>query len=136
MGTVRWHNTDLTRGAGVARVKKDSLLLTLAQDLGVHVTPRISRISYAPTIGTGAAAVTRFINTSLLQLIDNTPVQKEDFSAYATRILGPENYKRFCVYNGYTDYIYADPQATLQDYDFDDNETGASNEVSSAIGCE
>jgi phytoene dehydrogenase-like protein len=126
IGTVRWHNTNITRGAGIVRVKKDRLLMSLADELGVPISPFKHHIKYAPA--TNFKGDSRQLLNSYLRALRKeiaTSISKsESFEDYAQRVLGDAEYQRFKILNGYTDYTRADPRATLDDYDFDDNMPG------------
>lgn len=114
-----FYGSEIVTGAGVGRKKKDKLLYNLVKeynlpthDFSVH--PKIIN--------------PYFENNQLREII--CYLQKEythyknkplTFKEYAKPILGEENYKKFIISLGYTDYENEDAFETLFHYGMEDN---------------
>lgn len=111
-GRVDWasfEGIEVTKGAGVVR-EKDKLLLELLDELKVTYTASKRKLGNLS------------IKSNVDKLTENLGgvIQGETFKEFAIRILGDNEYHKFKIGVGYTDYENYDVQVALKYYGFDD----------------
>jgi hypothetical protein len=117
-----FHGTTIVTGAGVGRKNKDTLLIELMKELGIHYSEYKSTINYSNLLN--PINIIEIINK--LKLLYNThpELHNKTFKDFFTRLLGMDLYKKFILSAGYTDYENADVYETLYNYSMDDNKGG------------
>lgn len=144
------NGVDIVQGAGVARQDKDTLLLNLADELGL--TDRVvvpANITYSSRFGMSHERVVRFIKDSVLTMTQAARTAADDpdrsnprekgkggrsrefqmyrsyttFWTFMNDVLGDDRAQLLSRLLGYTDYLDADFVDTLDDYGLEDNFT-------------
>jgi hypothetical protein len=115
---IRFDNIDVVAGAGIGRYNKDKLLYNLCKEFNVSIKEYTSKIFYT------------FNYINILDIIKKLEIisrnlTKEDrsglsFSQFAKKNLEKDEYKKFILSCGYTDFLKADIIDTIYDYGFDD----------------
>lgn len=113
-----FYNTEIVTGAGIGRKKKDKLLYQLVSHFNKDITeylvePKISHLM--PSFN---------IHKTMKCLRKEYPKFKNKqitFKEYAMEILGKDEYKKFILNSGYTDYENEDVYETLYHYGMEDN---------------
>jgi hypothetical protein len=113
-----FYGTEIVTGAGIGRKKKDKLLYNLLHSFKFDtpeytVNPQKSKLIQSVDIN-------QIMNLLRKKYNDFKDV-KLTFKQFATNILGIEEYKKFIISSGYSDYENEDAFETLYYYGMDDN---------------
>jgi hypothetical protein len=111
-----FYGTEIVTGAGVGRKKKDKLLIQLMEDL--HV--KYSEFEFDPIIASTVHNPLD-IKKTVNNLKKRTIFANETFEHFAKKELGEDEYKKFLITNGYTDYEHDDAFDVMENYGLEDN---------------
>lgn len=112
-GNEMFCGVEVVTGAGIGR-KRDKLLFQLVKELGFDAKEFTSTQHYSSLI---QPENTREIIKKLKDKLHGTHTFKE----FATKVLGPEEYKKFIITSGYSDFEKEDAYDTLYRYGLQDN---------------
>ncbi len=119
-GNDTFYGANIVTGAGIGRSKKDKLLLKLMKDFNFPINKFTSIPHYAKSVD----KIDINKKMKLLKRIykkNKNLYKKATFKAFASKILGKNEYKKFVVSSGYRDYEKEDIHETLYNYGMDDN---------------
>ena len=113
-----FYGTEIVTGAGIGRKHKDKLLYKLLQYFYIKTTQH--------TVNPDKSKIVNNINVNtilnrLRSEYNKFKGQHLTFKEFATRVIGQEDYKRFILSAGYTDYENEDAYETLYYYGMEDN---------------
>ena len=123
VGNDNFYGTEIVVGAGVGRKDTDKLLIKLLNELNIDFKPFKVLMNYSSLIENP-------INVKKCLLILRNHYNKLTnkpsltFKQFAKPFLGNENYNKFIVSAGYTDYEEEDAYEVLYHYQMDDNAPG------------
>ena len=114
-----FYGSEIVTGAGIGRKRKDKLLYNLIKEYNLpthdfQVDPKIINPSFE---NVNVKEIIRYLQKKYTPY-KNKPLT---FKEYAKPILGEENYKKFIISVGYTDYENEDAFETLFHYGMEDN---------------
>ena len=119
IGNELFYDSNIAIGAGVARKNKDKLLLNLVKNFNIKMNENLVNPKYSKTIKNPSN-----INSivQLLKDIYNEFPTKPNctFKDFGELILGVQNYEKFSITTGYSDYNNSDIYDTLYNYGIDD----------------
>jgi len=122
-GNAKFRGATVVCGAGVGRLEKDKLLLSLLETLGLRpqLLPCVTH-HYAKTINKVDIVAT--MNT--LRRMEGTKdlKQRKTFKKFALAHLGKKTYEEFVKSTGYTDFEQEDAHDVLYNYGMEDNADG------------
>lgn len=119
IGTEMFYGTPIEIGAGVGRFEKDVFLKKLLKDLGIKTYEFIAEILDKSKDPISVMTVIKQLRSEYKKSPKTTT-----FKEFAIQKLGKEDYQRFTVSAGYTDYEKEDLYETLYNYGMEDNESG------------
>ena len=113
-----FYGTEIVTGAGIGRKSKDKLLYKLLNNLGLNAPEYIVNPQYSKVME----------HIDIKKKMDKLKKEYKHykgktltFKQFATNILGENEYKKFLISAGYTDYENEDVFETLYYYGMDDN---------------
>ena len=118
-----FHSRLVNTGAGVGRMKKDTILKSLVQKIVPKIQPFSANVCHAAPDPVNTLEIIGTLKKKKKEILESrhTKTFKQFFlSHFAFPI-----YHGFCVSNGYTDFENADIVDTIDNYGFDDNISGA-----------
>ncbi len=123
IGNSKFRGTSVVCGAGVGRLEKDKLLLSLLQKLNLKpqlLPPVLHHFSKA------VKSVDIMETINKLQQIENEvdAGNRKTFKSFASAHLGRKAYREFVQATGYTDFEKQDAHDVLYNYGMDDNADG------------
>lgn len=113
--TAYFAGSHVPLGAGIGRWKKDKLLRKLLVDLNVPFTRFKSITNYK----FDAEPIDMY--ATLDKLGAAKEMRGRSFGEHVRKVLGPKDYNRFILTNGYTDDLKADATDAIRTYGHDDN---------------
>lgn len=123
IGNARFRGANVVCGAGVGRLEKDALLLSLLKKLKLpaQLLPRVSH-HFANTV----KKVDIVATIKKLQRIEREigPSKRSTFKSFAKAQLGSKEYNEFVQTTGYSDFEKEDAHDVLYNYGMDDNADG------------
>jgi hypothetical protein len=120
-GNVKFENVNVVIGAGIGRYKKDTLLLSLLNELGLTNNKFTVDKEYSPLINPIDILKT-IAKIKRSMYFKEHPHQT--FKEVGIRVLGEDTYRRFVESNGYTDFEESDVSDAVYNYGFEDNTGG------------
>jgi len=121
LGNYDFFGESVVKGAGIGRLKKDILLKSLLDKLGLdsHKFP-VSK-KYSPNMEKHIVDIDS-IHKLLCKKYKSNPSEwtLKTFKEFATKVLGKETYRNFVLSTGYQDYENEDIEETLYKYGIDD----------------
>ena len=120
LGNVDFHGVSVVNGAGVGRKEKDTLLISLLNELDVPFHEFKTGNQYASTIHPHCNVKKTFLFLRR-EYNKNKDRQHITFKKFALPLLGKEGYENFLICSAYTDYENEDAYDTLYNYGFEDN---------------
>jgi len=120
LGNFDFHGVSVVNGAGVGRKEKDTLLISLLNELDVPFHEFQKGQQFASTIHPKCNVKKTFL---FLRKEYNKDKERKHitFKNFALPLLGKEAYENFLICSAYTDYENEDAYDTLYDYGFEDN---------------
>lgn len=120
--TIEFDSMDVVAGAGIGRYKKDVLLYNLCKELGLEpsIYPK-GQVVYSPNIDTDSFTPVDTVVKLLKKKIKENPSLRSQttFKTFAIKHLGKENYEKFILCVGETDFEDADVVDVLYHYGFE-----------------
>jgi protoporphyrinogen oxidase len=116
---VPFYGSQIAKGAGIGRKKKDHLLLKLMREMGMPIREFESGFTQSPLL-VGCNVKSIF---NQLKKKHYGAVRRKTFKEFAEPILGSQTYKLFVTCSGYSDYENEDAYDVLHYYGFEDNFT-------------
>jgi hypothetical protein len=113
-----FYGTKIVTGAGIGRKTKDKLLYKLLQDFNIPIHEYIINPKHSQLL---EPINVRSIMNNLRKEYKHFKDRQLTFKQFATNILGENEYKKFLVSAGYTDYENEDVFETLYYYGMEDN---------------
>lgn len=125
LGNINFHGVTIATGAGIGRKKKDVLLLGLMDELEIPYSEFMVKSVLSQNLNNIQNNTQNNLKKMVLLLKrtyrDNIENKKLTFKEFATKVLGDQEYKKFCLYSGYTDFEKEDFHQTLFNYGLEDN---------------
>lgn len=120
LGNYNFFGESVVKGAGIGRIKKDILLKSLLDKLGLDSHKFIVSKKYAPNMASHICDI-NYIHKLLCKKYKSKPLEwrQKTFKEFATKILGKRTYRDFVLSTGYQDYNNEDIEETLYKYGFD-----------------
>jgi hypothetical protein len=123
VGNEDFYGVPIVVGAGVGRKDTDKLLIKLLNELEIDFKPFKVLMNYSSLINKPINVKNCLIK--LRESYNKLPnTSSPTFKQFAKPILGNENYNKFLVSSGYTDYEEEDAYEVLYHYQMDDNSPG------------
>jgi len=119
-GNEMFCGTEVVTGAGIGRRNKDVLLYRLLKELSIKTTEFIVEPKYAKTIKQMSDIPRIMVE---LKKRYKSSIKPETFKVFAKSIMGTEEYNKFIITSGFTDYENEDAHDVLYFYGMDDNST-------------
>ena len=119
LGNTKFHGVTVVTGAGIGRKEKDFLLIELLNELKIPYGEFTVKSQMVNSQMVKINELKEMVNK--LKKEEKNENKKLTFKEYATKVLGKENYKKFCIYSGYTDFEKEDFHQTLFNYGLEDN---------------
>lgn len=120
--TIEFDGMDVVAGAGIGRYKKDVLLYNLCKELGLKpsIYPK-NQVVYSPNIDTDSfTPVDTVVKLLKKKIKENSNLRSQTtFKTFAIKHLGKENYEKFILCVGETDFEDADVVDVLYHYGFE-----------------
>lgn len=117
-----FENTSVVTGAGIGRLHKDKLLISLMRKFEIAIQPFETGHNFVASLKPLCHVKTTFIE--LKHAYNKTYAhehQHTTFKKFATSVLGKKEYDNFVVCVGYSDYENEDAYDVLYHYNFNDN---------------
>jgi hypothetical protein len=124
----KWRGVNIVHGAGVARLDKDYLLVSLLADVYLWADPYPMQVNYVGFVPKKPRVIAT-LKRILKEWVRQQPLVRGTFKDYATSVLGEKSYSELRDAVGYTDYEHADVHDTLFDYGFNDTVSGNTNGI-------
>jgi thioredoxin reductase len=128
-GNESFYGTDVAIGAGVGRKHKDHRLIQLLKRAKVKCSEFEATRNY----------IVPFPPVDIMKTVKHLRAEYKKrpeaynaltFKQFFIKVLGEEEYRRFVITSGYTDYETADTYETLYKYGMDDNTSGGWTAIS------
>jgi hypothetical protein len=123
VGNEYFYGTPIVVGAGVGRKDTDKLLIKLLNEIDVEFKPFKVLMNYSSLIENPINVKNCLVKLrqQYKNMSNHPPLT---FKQFAKQTLGNENYKKFIISSGYSDYENEDAYEVLYHYQMDDNAPG------------
>ena len=118
-----FYGSKIVTGAGIGRKDKDTLLISLLNDIEVKYKEFPVNINYSDKI-IDPVNINDIINTLKKDYVNNKLYRPISFKDFFIKKLGVQLYNKFIISSGYTDYENSDVSDVLYNYGMDDNASG------------
>ena len=116
-----FENTSVVTGAGIGRLHKDKLLLSLMHKFKIPIQTFETGHNFVASLEPICHGIVKSTFMELKHIYNKTHATHTTFKKFATDILGEKKYDEFVMCAGYTDYENEDAYDVLYHYGFDDN---------------
>jgi hypothetical protein len=125
-----FENTSVVTGAGIGRLRKDKLLLSLMRKFKIPVHTFETGHNFVASVEPICHGMVKSTFLDLKHIYNKThtyghghphPHSHTTFKKFASSVLGKKKYDDFIMCAGYTDYENEDAYDVLYHYNFDDN---------------